>query len=448
MYIKVYYAEDDGQGGIIIDTIIFRKLKSLTFAPQVDLIGTSLPINEFSADVVLDDPADAGKVSVGNAVELHDDLENLWAYYLITYAETVQTGIIRVTAKTRLSTLDGVKLPAVMYSGDSASDVIMACIGAAGQYGSYVSIDSSFASTTITGFCPEQTARERLTWVLFAINAYAKSFFANSIEIVSIDSTETMIPPDKTFMTPAVTFLDYVTAVKAKTYSFTQGTPQTTDTYVEDANGNTYIVTEGEVTLSNPSVPAGIPDNVIEISEVYLVNSSNVSAILTNLSTRYFKRVEVEADVIDNAEYIPGDKVSVFTEEETMYSGYIESAAFSFGVQARAKLKLVACENAPCAKLTIKCKYNGKQIGKKIYTFPVGYAYSVDMPYIDLTMNGHRYIFRPTTATVTGTMASGGTTVTVDYAVALDLYKGILHIISVDGITTTTESGETIGVIE
>ena len=218
-------------------------------------------------------------------------------------------------------------------------------------------------------------------------------------------------------------------------------------TGLTDKNGVTYIVTATEVTLANTSAPAAAPENVIELDDVYLVNSSNVSAILTRLSTRYFKRVEVEADVINNADYAPGDKVTVYADENTIYSGFIERADFAFGVQARSRLKLTACENKSVAKLTILCVYDGTQIGKSEYTLPVGYAYSIQMLFIDWTMGGHRYIFRPTQAAVTGTMTAQGATVTVQYEVALDQHKGVLAVYNVDDITTKTEDGLTVGVI-
>ena len=261
------------------------------------------------------------------------------------------------------------------------------------------------------------------------------------IEILPIDSTDTLIPFDVTFWKPQVNFLDWVTSIKAKSYSFAQGTPQTTDEYVTDKNGVTYIVTSTEVALTNNSAPTAAPENVIELENVYLVNSSNVSAILTRMSTRYFKRVEVEADAINNADYAPGDKVTVYADENTMYSGYIERADFAFGVQ------LTACDNVAGAKLTILCEYDGTQIGKSEYFLPVGYAYSIQMLFIDWTMGGHRYIFRPTQATVSGTMTAQGATVTVQYAVALDLHKGVLAVYNVDDITTKTEDGLTVGVI-
>lgn len=409
------------------------KIKSIQFAPEADLIGASLPINEFTADILTDD---ADKIQVGHWAELYDDLDNLWASYWITYAEQVQEGIVRMTAKSPLYTLDGVKMPAVMYSTELASDIILACIQAGGVFGANdIDIDSSFNAAYITGFCPEQTARERLTWVLFAIGAYAKSFFADKIYFLPIDNTETMIPINMTFLRPTVIYQDYVTSVKAKTYSFVAGTPETTDEYVTDDDGVTYIVTESSVSLANPDVPNDVPVKEMEIDGVYLINNSNVSAILSHLSTRYFKRTEVEADVINNASYMPGDKVLLFTEVNKMHQGFIESASFSFGVQARSKLKLTACENVACAKLTIFCKYDGNNIGEYDYCFPVGYVYSVQVPFIDLLMNGHRYIFRPTTATVTGTMTSSDRTVTVDYVMALDYFEGILDVISVDEVT-------------
>ena len=88
-----------------------------------------------------------------------------------------------------------------------------------------------------------------------------------------------------------------------------------------------------------------------------------------------------------------------------------------------------------CARLTILCKYDGNNIGEFDYCFPVAYVYSVQVPFIDLTMNGHRYVFRPLTATVTGTMPSEDRTIAVNYAVALDSHERTLYVISVDEVT-------------
>jgi len=74
-------------------------------------------------------------------------------------------------------------------------------------------------------------------------------------------------------------------------------------------------------------------------------------------------------------------------------------------------------------------------------------VFSITNPYLDKMRNGHRIIYRPTTENAEGTMVAGGLTVTVNYEIALDLYEGVLHIVSVDEITEQSSGGETIGVI-
>ena len=441
MYVTISHT---AAGGTITYTD-YTAIRNLSFAPQADLIAQSLPVNEFTVDIITTD-----EVSLGETAELYDDLDHLFASYWITYAERQDARTLRITAKSLFTLMEQAgNLPAEMWTNKSAGDAILECVQAPGsRFGAAnISIDSSFSNSTLTGFVQEQNARERLLWILYAIGGWAKTAFNSVIEILPIDSTDTLIPFDRTFRKPQVNFLDWVTSIKAKSYSFTQGTPQTTDEYVTDKNGVTYIFTSTEVELTNNSAPAAAPENVIKLEDVYLVNSSNVSAILTRMSTRYFKRVEVEADAINNADYAPGDKVTVYADENTLYSGYIEQADFAFGVQARSKLKLTACDNVAGAKLTILCEYDGTQIGKSEYFLPVGYAYSIQMLFIDWTMGGHRYIFRPTQAAVTGTMTAQSATVTVQYEVALDLHKGVLAVYNVDDITTKTEDGLTVGVI-
>ena len=63
------------------------------------------------------------------------------------------------------------------------------------------------------------------------------------------------------------------------------------------------------------------------------------------------------------------------------------------------------------------------QVAKRVYYFPKGYTYSITTEYIDQRISGHRYIFRPTTATVTGTLSADATQ-NVSIEVALDYYHG------------------------
>lgn len=173
---------------------------------------------------------------------------------------------------------------------------------------------------------------------------------------------------------------------------------------------------------------------------MYLITAENSDDVLDRLSRRYFKNRTVDLEVIDNAEYWPGMNVIAYLDPETLVTGFIESASFTFGKQAKAALRLVAADTVEGAALTVVCQYGDTTLNTRRYTFPVGYGYDLPNPYIDMTMGQHRYIFRPATARTTGTMPQGGASVTVEYEVALDLHKGVLHVISVDSVTAETDA--------
>ena len=185
-------------------------------------------------------------------------------------------------------------------------------------------------------------------------------------------------------------------------------------------------------------------DNIVEVDGVYLINQGNVSGLLGRLTGRYFKRTTVDLDVIDNGEYLPGERVIVYANANTLYEGNIESAAFRFGRQARATLHLSAAEEVEGAELTVTYVWQGMTVALETYVLPVGYAYSISTRYIDMTLDGHRYILRPTTGTITGTMTSEGAAVTVTCETALDLYEGVLHIYDVDDFSVDVEGVVTI----
>jgi hypothetical protein len=196
-------------------------------------------------------------------------------------------------------------------------------------------------------------------------------------------------------------------------------------------------------------VPVTAPPNEIEIDGLYLINETNASDILSHLAKYYFNRLQVDLDAINNAEYAPGDKLIVYLNEDDIASGYVISCHFKFGVQARSNIKLVAASEAESGKLIIIYKSGSLVLTKKKYSFPVDYQYSIENPYLDLTMNRHRYVYRPHNRYATGTIVSGTNTNTQQCSVALDLEQstGILHIVSVDEVTVQTSNNVSVGVI-
>ena len=431
---------------ILIDQTTYTELRDLSYAPQTDVTGNSLPINEYSVSIITNDT-----IAYGQYAELYNDVDTRFAKYWIVYAER-EGDAVRIVGRSDIALLDGVTLPAVMYSNEPIADVLDGVMVRQAGGGTVASIDYSLASAlssvTITGYCPEQSARERLQWVCFVAGAFVKSFFNGMTRIQPLDTTETLIPIEKTYWRPTIKHSDWVTAVRVTAFSFAAGTPQTTDEWVQ-VGSTYYIVTRQEYTLTNESAPASAADNVISFDNVYLINAANASGILSYLALLYFKRAEITLDVIDNGEYKPGDRLVVYGAEDQIYVGYAQSAAFAFGKQSKATLQLMAVDTVDGAALRVTYKWGDLTLGKAKYFFPVGYSYSVQNLYLDRTMGGHRYIFRPTTEAVEGTMVAGGKTETVTYEVALDLEiaTGVLKIVNVDEITTVTEDGIVIGVI-
>lgn len=412
---------------LIVGEATYTRVTNLSFAPQADVTGSSLPINEFQVDVFTTD-----EISIGTYAELYDDLDTLWARYWIAYAEHIDARTVRVRAQSTLALLDRQTLPAIMYEGDSVTVALQDVFTALGS--ETWGMDSVFDEETLTGFAPEQTARERLQWICFVIGAYVRTFFTDRVWVRALDDTETLLPIDKTFWKPSVEYKDWVTALRVKAYAYREGQPQTTDQWVE-AGGVYYIQTEQDFTLANPAAPAAAPENVVTVEGLTLIHAGNVSDILSHLSRYYFKRTAVELDAINNAEYMPGDRLIVYGDEDALYVGYAESCDFSFGVQARARMRIGPVDTQESARLSIVYVWEDVRIGEARYAFPVGYAYSVQNPYIDRALGRHRYVFRPLNAAATGTIAAGGNVDEEACAVALDLHEGVLHIISVDGAT-------------
>lgn len=414
----------------------FTTIKSLSFAPEVDLKGDSISIDEFSADIITDK-----SVGIARWCWLYDDRNVLFGKFWVTSADHVESDILRLHAKSVIYLLEGVKMPAVMYAAMSFETILQSIFEHIGwSPGDIInqpySIDQSFANATITGFCPEQTARERLLWVCFSLGAYVRTCFSNRAEILPVSSTQTFIPLERTFWKPTVTFKDYVTALTIKYYdfTFTQNEPETTDVWVKDANDNVYIVTEYAMTLANDFVPYGVPDNEVVIEGVYLLNGNNVSSVLTNLMSWYFNRNEIDADVINNGEYKPGQNIIICAEEGSLYNGFIESCDFSFGLQARSKIHVSAVNNIATGVLIITYTCDGAILGEASFTLPAYYTYSIENPYFDLTVQDHRIIYRPHNATTTGETYIGENNVEEPCSPALDLYEGILDVISVDAV--------------
>ena len=423
---------------ITINGTDYTRLKALSFAPEMDPAGMTLPINGFEADIFTSDVA-----KVGHYAQLRDDLGRLWADYYITWAVRVDADILHIRAESPLVLIARDVLPPAFYNATPIDDVLVDVFRNTGSgLGAYIyELDQAFSGAVITGYAPKQSARERLLWACFAIGAQVTSSFSDRIWIVPADAGNTLIPMRDTFWRPAASEGECVTAIRANAYSYVPGTPAPTDEWVQDSFGATYIVTARAFELLNPNAPSDAPENVISLEGLYFLNENNVTAVMARLADWRFNPRELTLECIDNAVYRPGMRVTAFDGEDGMMSGVIRRVAFRFGVQARARLSLAGALAVASAVLVVRCLFEGIQVGRSEFRFPVGYDYAVTNPYIDTEMNGHRYILRPLEAACTGRMPQEGVTVDVSCAAALDLCGGVLHVISVDGAEESNNTG-------
>ena len=445
MYIELtYWYENPSTGEIEIESGNYQ-IKNLSFSPQADLTGNSLPVNEYTCDVILPAPIQ-GTLS---SATLYDDMDQRWCSFPITNANQITSKCLRLTCSSWLKRLDDRQLAEVVYVNESAANAIDACFGTA--YANDYTIATAVASKTVSGYAPAQTGRERLTWLCFVLGAYVEDIYREDALITEVDDTATLIPLAQTYggsQRPTVDNGEWVTGLKITTYTFRQGTQEEWE-----SDNNSYmfplpwIATMQEFTISNPAVPLDARPNVVELSNVYLINQSNVSNIAARLAQYWFNPVTAQISVINNRSYKPGDLVTGYTAPDSLITGYIQQGAFAFGKQAMSKLSLIGVESIDGARLTINYKFNNRILSSIRYYLPVGAAFSISNPYLDMMEDGHRIIYRPTTENAEGTMVDGGLTVNVNYEIALDLFEGILHITSVDEVTEQSSGGETIGVI-
>lgn len=413
---------------LLIGNKTYSKLRGLKFDPAVDVTGSAVPINEFSCDVITEDDIDAMQY-----VELFDDADMLWAKYWIVYADRADVNTVTVKAQSSLKLLERRMLEAHMYDDEPVTNVIADIFNELGA-DSYV-LDESFDEATLTGFVPYQSCKTRLQWVCFVLGAYIKSFFCETVEILPLEQTAKVIPLEKVYWKPNLVYGEYRTRISVTAYGYEQGTPGTTDTWVEDNNGVVYIQSQLNHGLRNPDIPVGTLTHETHYSDVTLVNDDNVDAILTRLGPSLFRRLSVEFQAINNGEYLPGARVIVFTDQTHAVEGYIEKADFSYGLQAASKIILTPAVTVECALLTVIYKYDDTEVERFEYYWPIGYPYEIDCPYFDVTWLGTRYILKPSVAKITGVLTSEGDTVVVPCTPVLEYRNGDLYIISVDDFT-------------
>lgn len=406
------------------EDVRYEQIKSLSFAPECDLTATTLPVCEFTAEVVAE-----ARPPVGASAGLYDGLGALWAMYRIEKSERVAPGVYRIVAQSMLGLMDRWTVGAVMIQNQTVSsivdDLLTGLPDSGWIYGMTIDIDNSLKNVRLTGFCPKQTARERLQWLCLVIGAYVKQWSGENMSLLPLPSgrgTGTLIPLRDTYWRPQMVERDLVRSVTATGYSQFSTTEDEGQESATDASGTTWYYSASEFTYENENYP-DTPGRDIRVDGVTLLHDSRKMEVLSRLSAVCFRQYEIRADVIDNGQYWPGQKVRVYVDTGTVYQGFIQSCSFTFGVQAKAALVIVS-EDFPLDMGTLRVNYtlDGFPLGYNEYTLPVGTAYSFTHPEITRAyapvpgMETVR-IYKPGSSSTSGTMRAVMSDIDVAYSI-------------------------------
>jgi hypothetical protein len=280
-------------------------------------------------------------------------------------------------------------------------------------------------------------------WAAFLTGALVRQSFNPLMKVETLSNVVQEVPMERTYWRPELSYEDYVSAVKATAFTLREGTPAEGDEYI-DFGDSKVIVSRSEVKLENPkNTEVDYFENEVGLNDCMAISQGNVGLILSKLAFYHFGRITVTFDCINSwGQWKAGDLLKVWLDEEGSFAiGYAERMDYTFGNRVRTTVKLAVTELGKAVKLIINYKSKSNppgniKVATRNYFFPAGYNYSVEAEYPAITMGGHRYVFRPSPTTITGTMGEGVTTKDEDCYVALDLDNStkILRIVSVDAV--------------
>lgn len=362
---------------IVCNGTTYSDIKSVSFAPEDDLTLNTLPICQFSVDVVTSAAADSFK---GKYIHLYESrIGNpilLAGKYTVTEAEQVTPGVVRIIAKSFLDYLDSRTLSAKIYSGVSSTNFLIDIFSGPAEDETSGTIEwdtddpqITGAGGTLYGFFPKQTARERLQMFCQAHRYYVAQWGPDSASglklVLRTASTFTngdYILPEDVYMRPTVKRVSDVGILRI------YGTSSYSTSYARQEDGyEKYVITEG---WTDPSTgltqgeqaiyykrnmyeftSSDGTDGVSEIKNNLYMNTSQAQNI-PFIKLAHFARYEVELETLCtydmhsgvgvNRVWHPDSFVNFCIDDSGQrYCGVVRSAEYTFGKMTKAKLKIV-----------------------------------------------------------------------------------------------------------
>ena len=397
----------------------YRDIKSISFAPELDPKIETLPICQFEADIVTDVPPED---FTGDFVDLHEDMGYgetatntlLAGMYEVYEAEQVGRGVVRVKARSLVGWLEKRTLnaeyfqsvPLRTFIGRLFTDLPMndgEPTWHETDDGLPFDIDSTPYYRDVTGFCPVQTARERLQWIAQALMLYVVQYGARSdVGLYITKSPDYLIDwrdrkskialPENTYRKPIIKRVSGYNAATLYYYGPFSNSEIKAEDWTSSTLRREWDLTEEkwiDVPIyykfgsSSFNDGTGTLGSVVEIKDNTLFYHTDKN-YLNYSAAPYFRKYEAEVEILqikedgENDTYAwPGDLVRFYADPDTIYEGIVKSATFAFGALTKTRL-VISTDYVPVevsyVQLVFRFGVDETGFARRRYTLPTGYT--------------------------------------------------------------------------
>lgn len=292
-------------------------------------------------------------------MKLYADDVLMGSYYIDT-AKRTASNQYDIKTKDAIGIMAEINYMGGMYNGISVSSLIADIFNKCNlEY----ELQESLANKTITGYIPIMTCRDVLAWICMAIGGVVTTYQS---EKVIIKVLETNIKRDldihNQYMGATIETLPKVTGVSVEGYKYTTNTESvelfndtlndtitvqfgepihslsiTNGTILESnvnyavikgtgatvLTGKNYKVSTIVSSKTNPSLGSLDLQNIVELKNVTIINSSNIVEVRDKIYDYYLNNKQVNTKLITGANRL-GDKVNIDTVYEGTKTGIIE----------------------------------------------------------------------------------------------------------------------------
>lgn len=348
------YKKDSASGTVYDSSVI----ESLSATQNADIMADIVPIDTAICRIRSETPLVAEYMDVDDNTGITGrPLSPLVApigHYVVKQINNLGNNLYEIQGYSLVYRLDTPKVPAKYYNGVSLAVALKDVEkNANGSFGVTYNVDTALSGKTITGYCPEQTARERLQQLCWAVGGYVSCACSALINILTIPSTaQGTVPKSEIYAFPTVANEDEVARINLTVHTYTAGTSG--DDIVVDADGNKYVHTTSTLTMANTAL-TGVSNREISVDNATLVNSSNAQATLLRMASVYFNSGTWYGTTTPQG-YIPGQMVQAEDRDGQKRQGYISALTYSFGKGAATTMELkqsVSISGLPAPVLSV-----------------------------------------------------------------------------------------------